>query len=272
MQNPTLGQMYQLDQTQPLPQAPQFQSRPIFSQAGQQIRQTLGDERVLRRVDQVLETSYSAQTQRQRWEAQQHGVPQYAPRSEQHPGVPQYTPGVKALYGAGMVSTHAAAAGFTAGMLGAVTMPGQIVGGGYGGRPRSKENPYFEPGHPILKWSAIGLVSMFLIWGMVAAVLAPDFGVGVVVTTPFLVLAFFSSLIYYLPCRTNRREAQIVGAIGMAVAHASLTKLHSMSQPPTWSPTAATSTDPLGGQFTSSGNPYDAPMATSHDPLGGQFR
>lgn len=215
---------------------PQFRSRPIFGEAAQGCQQFLGDERVLRTADRVLETDYSATTQQQRWDAQQQGRSQYAPRSEKFPGTPQFTPGVKAAYVAGTVSQRAAVGGSTMGLLGAATMPGKWVGGSYDGAPATETNRYFEKAGTFIlcvTWTLIGLG--FMVFSVAVHIIGhgEDAGIGICFSI-FLgaIPALAGVLVWYLTCRTNRKEAQVVGAVAMLGAAALGRQLGKMSEPP----------------------------------------
>lgn len=203
---------------------PQFQSRPLLGQLFAQSQALARDERVLRTADRVLETDYSARTQQQRWEfEQQHPGVQYAPRSDQHPGVSQYVPGVKAMMVAGAVLPARAAEGAAIASLGSAPfMPGKAFGGSYNGQPVTQANRYFEKAGPVVLSIAWTLVAFgaFLGTGIVSA-FTHDPGnthVTMGVWAGVLVFAFFSLcgfMVWYLSCRTNRKEAQIVGGLFM---------------------------------------------------------
>ena len=238
---------------------PPFQSRPMLGELFRQSQQSspLADERLLRGADRVLETDYSATTQQQRWENAQRGRPTYAPRSEQFPGTPQFTPGIKAAYVAGTVSHRAAVGASVAGIGGALFMPGKAFGGSYNGAPATKTSRYFEKANPFVlctTWALIGLGSVIF---TACAAGSGDWAVGLGLLFGG-VPALAGVLLWYLTCRTNRKEAQIVGGIAMLGTAGLLHLLSKMADSPV--PTQQSSADPQPNYRSATGtwNPLGA--------------
>lgn len=203
------------------PQQPTQQptTRPIGEGTGKALLQAIetvrNNEKAAHITDIVLGTTFSAQAQRERQEADRLGAPQYMAPDAVIKGRQSYSPGVNAAGGFHAVTGKGtkAIAAYTA--ASALTMPGPVFGGGADGTPLSEHNRAFvRPSG--FTWTLITLlltatiVVDVCIWNGIVCN-APEEGIFLLFWISFCGL-LTTAFVWYQMCRTNRKEAQLAYA------------------------------------------------------------